>query len=194
MIEQSILDQALGAIGHAAWPVLIGYIILVVVGVWRSITHERFVGRAGDWSSAVSTMLGGVGLALAAGGIWWQVLAVAILAAPSSSGFWRLVRGSIPVIGAGLMLIILSVALSGCAAFCGGLAQVDSALDDADDALDPEPEEGSVAAKLRATIAMMHDVVLTGLHICAGNMDLLQPAAPEPDPKPADEALIEVSD
>lgn len=99
MVEQGLLEQLLGAIGSASWPVLIGYATLVLVAVFRSITHGRFRGRAEDWASAASALVGGVGLALAAGGVWWQALAVAVLAAPSSSGFWRLVRGSIPIIG-----------------------------------------------------------------------------------------------
>ena len=77
--------------------VLCGAILLVVVSLVRVHLDARLEkGAAKDWISAVSSVLGALGVALVAGGLWWHAVLLSLLAAPASSGLWRLVFGLFP--------------------------------------------------------------------------------------------------
>ncbi len=71
-----------------------GAILLALVAMARSHLEPRLKeGPARDWVSAAAPVAGAVGIALLAGVAWWQALLLAMLAAPTSSGLWRLIAG-----------------------------------------------------------------------------------------------------
>lgn len=116
MIEQSIMEQVFEAMSGGGWSATLGAILLALCAVARASTRGRVVGRPGAWLSATSALVAGIGTALAAGAVWWQAIALGVLVAPSSKGFWELVRKSLPMVGAALLVLVLvMVTVSGCA-------------------------------------------------------------------------------
>jgi hypothetical protein len=78
-----------------AW-LVVGAMLLAITSMIRAHLEPRLPeGAARDWSSAVSAVAAGLGVALLSGAIWWQALLICLLAAPTSAGLWRLVADAI---------------------------------------------------------------------------------------------------
>jgi len=118
MIEQSVIDTLIGATSDGRWERILGSILVILVGLTRYVTRDRFSTQVGAWISAVSALLGGIGAALLAGTAWWHALLIGLVVLPSSKGFWDRLRDllpkRVPADVAVIALAIGSVFLSGC--------------------------------------------------------------------------------
>ena len=94
MDDPTILVTAIEA---GRWPEILGAALIVVVSLVRLYLAPRLEGLpAGDWVSAVAGILGGLGVALVAGAIWWHALIACVLGAGTSAGLWRLLAACVP--------------------------------------------------------------------------------------------------
>jgi hypothetical protein len=96
MIEQTIIETLIGSFESGEYSQIIGYALLAIAAFVRFMTEGRFTIGVHKWISASSSLVLGVGTALAAGGVWWHALVLGLFAAPTSRGFWELVRGLLP--------------------------------------------------------------------------------------------------
>ena len=96
MVEQSILETLIGAVGDGEYGQVIGYVLLAVSAFVRFITEGRFTIAVHRWISTTASLVLGIGTGLAAGGEYWHAVLLGAFAAPTSRGFWELVRGLLP--------------------------------------------------------------------------------------------------
>lgn len=107
MVEGSLLEQFFASVGHSPWSVVIGFGLLLLVGVLRFLLNGKTKGAVTEWVSVSSAVVVFVAGSLVSGGLWYVALAFGLFASPASEGFWKRVRKSIPVIGATIVLLLL---------------------------------------------------------------------------------------
>lgn len=99
MNETQVLEGFWASIGHAPWPVVFGYaIVAICIGV-KGMTEGKAHGKPKAWLGAVTGMLIGVGSSMALEGDWVHAIVFGVLVAGSSTGFWSMVKSTIPEFG-----------------------------------------------------------------------------------------------
>jgi len=96
MIEQTILETLIGTVERGEYSQIVGYALIAFAAFARFLVEGRFSLAVAKWISAVTSLVLGVGTGLAAGGVWWHALLLGAFAAPTSRGFWELLRGLLP--------------------------------------------------------------------------------------------------
>jgi hypothetical protein len=96
MIEQSVIETLIGAASEGRWERIVGSMLVVLVAAVRYVSRDRFSELVGEWISAVSALLGGIGAALLAGTEWWHALLIGLVVLPNSKGFWDRIRDLLP--------------------------------------------------------------------------------------------------
>jgi hypothetical protein len=122
MIEQSVIDTLIGAASDGRWERILGSILVALVALTRYVTRDRFSELVGEWISAVSALLGGIGAALLAGTQWWHAVLIGLVVLPSSKGFWDRIRDLLPRRECGLPpdSLVLALAVGGAALLSAG--------------------------------------------------------------------------
>jgi hypothetical protein len=122
MIEQNVIDTLIGAASEGRWERIVGSILVVLVTLTRYVTRDRFSQQVGEWISAVSALLGGIGAALLAGTEWWHAVLIGLVVLPSSKGFWDRIRDLLPERECGLPTdsLVLALAIGGAALLSAG--------------------------------------------------------------------------
>jgi hypothetical protein len=96
MIDEATLRTLIGAIEDGDYQQIAGYALVFITMFARWFTADRFSETVGKWISTSSSFLAGIGVALAAGGAWWHAVLIGAFAAPTSRGFWELLRSYLP--------------------------------------------------------------------------------------------------
>jgi hypothetical protein len=99
MSETQALEGLWASIGHAPWPVVIGYAIVALCIAWKGLTEGKLHGEVKAWAGATGGMLVGVGSAMALDGDWIHAVVFGVLVGGASTGFWSMVKQTIPDIG-----------------------------------------------------------------------------------------------
>jgi len=99
MNETQAFESFWASIGHASWPVVVGYaIVALCIGV-KGMTEGKARGQAKAWLGAVTGMLIGVGSSMALDSDWVHAIIFGVLVSGASTGFWALVKNKIPEFG-----------------------------------------------------------------------------------------------
>lgn len=99
MNEVQALDGFWASIGHASWPVVFGYaIVALCIGI-KGMTEGKAHGTPKAWIGAVTGMAIGVGSSMALEGDWVHAIVFGVLVSGSSTGFWSMVKSTIPEFG-----------------------------------------------------------------------------------------------
>lgn len=96
MLDEATIRTLIGAIEDGEYQQIVGYALLILTMFWRWLSADKFSDRAGRWISASTSFLSGIGVALAAGGVFWHALLIGVFVSPTSRGFWELIRGLLP--------------------------------------------------------------------------------------------------
>lgn len=99
MNETQALEGLWAAIGHAPWPVVIGYALVALCIGWKGLTEGKLHGQVKAWSGAVAGMVLGVGSAMALDSDWIHAVVFGVLVGGTSTGFWSMVKQTIPDLG-----------------------------------------------------------------------------------------------
>lgn len=99
MNETQALEGLWAAVGHAPWPVVIGYALVALCIAVKGFTEGKAHGEAKDWIGVTVGMVVGVGSAMALDGDWVHAVVFGVLIGGSSTGFWRKVKSKIPEFG-----------------------------------------------------------------------------------------------
>lgn len=99
MNEQEIFDNLWNSIGHAPWPVVIGYAIVALCIAFKGLTEGKAHGEAKAWISVTVGMLVGIGSSMALDGDWIHAIVFGVLVGGTSTGFWSKVKQKIPDFG-----------------------------------------------------------------------------------------------
>lgn len=152
MIEESIVNSLIGSAEAGSWSVFAGYAILAACAIVRFLTRGKLSENASSWISASTTLLAGLGGALAAGGVWWRALVIGAFVLPSSRGFWDLVRGLLPGKGIAATLVFIGISCSACGNPCVNerlaVTALEAAANDAMTSIDDDSEEFSRARSI----------------------------------------------
>lgn len=99
MSDQQIVEGLWNSIGHASWPVVIGYAILAICVAVKGFTEGKAHGEAKTWIGVTVAMFVGVGTTMALGSDWIHMVVMGLIVGGSSSGFWAKVKSKIPDFG-----------------------------------------------------------------------------------------------
>jgi len=99
MNETQALEGLWASIGHAPWPVVIGYVLVALCIGFKGLTEGKLHSQVKAWAGAVVGMLVGVGSSMALDGDWIHAVVFGVLIGGTSTGFWSMVKQTIPDIG-----------------------------------------------------------------------------------------------
>lgn len=99
MNETQVFEGLWASIGHAAWPVVIGYVLVALCIGAKGLTEGKLHGVVKAWFGATAGMLVGVGSSMALEGDWIHAVVFGVLVGGTSTGFWSMVKSTIPDIG-----------------------------------------------------------------------------------------------
>ena len=99
MNETQALEGLWNSIGHAPWPVVIGFALAAICLLVKFFTEGKARGQAKAWLGAIVGTAFGVACSLAAGGEWRSTVVLGLFGGASSTGLLSLIKGTIPEFG-----------------------------------------------------------------------------------------------